>query len=128
MLRNGDRLEDAVADVAGNPEVETLLLNCCSPEAVTAGLGRLSVLAGEGIRFGGYANAFQVTTSQWLGQETEGHATEPGGVSPIRLHCWVLRVCCAASMEELGGYGGGDEKGGGTRRRGAAVKPGGRTG
>ena len=53
-LRSGERVEDAVsALLPKNPD--GILLNCSIPEAITKAL---PLLAGFGVRFGGYANGF----------------------------------------------------------------------
>jgi S-methylmethionine-dependent homocysteine/selenocysteine methylase len=67
LLRSGENLSDAVADLLAVPHLQALLLNCSSPAAVTEGLRILRDLAPEGVTTGAYANGFQVTTSQWLG-------------------------------------------------------------
>mmetsp|Transcript_23412 Transcript_23412/g.64956 ORF Transcript_23412/g.64956 Transcript_23412/m.64956 type:complete len:318 (+) Transcript_23412:108-1061(+) len=65
-LRNGESLKDAVEDVATTACVEALLLNCSSPEAITAGLSVLRGCAPESVLIGGYGNGFETTTSEWL--------------------------------------------------------------
>ncbi|PRW60619.1 homocysteine S-methyltransferase isoform A [Chlorella sorokiniana] len=67
LLRSGEPLADAVAAVAELPGLEAILVNCCSPQAVTAALPSLKAAAPPGVRIGGYANGFQTTTSEWLG-------------------------------------------------------------
>lgn len=66
LLRSGERLQDAVAAVAELPGLEGVLVNCCSPQAVTAALPILAAAAPPGVRIGGYANGFKTTTSEWL--------------------------------------------------------------
>mmetsp|Transcript_45196 Transcript_45196/g.113126 ORF Transcript_45196/g.113126 Transcript_45196/m.113126 type:complete len:328 (-) Transcript_45196:94-1077(-) len=66
LLRSGEPLVDALHDVVGVPGVEALLLNCCAPQAVTAGLAQLAGARPAGLKVGGYANGFQTTTSEWL--------------------------------------------------------------
>lgn len=53
-LRSGEPLEDALAALLPK-EPDGILLNCCSPEAITKAM---PILAHTGIRFGGYANGF----------------------------------------------------------------------
>jgi S-methylmethionine-dependent homocysteine/selenocysteine methylase len=56
-------LQEAVAAVAELPGLEAVLVNCCSPQAVTAALPVLQAAAPPGVRIGGYANGFRVSTS-----------------------------------------------------------------
>ncbi len=53
-LRSGEALADAVAMAAGQG-VAGVMVNCSSPEAVSAAM---PVLAESGLRYGGYANGF----------------------------------------------------------------------
>ena len=69
-------LQDAVAAVSQLPGLQAVLVNCCSPQAVAAALPRLQRCAPVGVRFGGYANGFATTTSQWLA--SNGVAPEAG--------------------------------------------------
>ena len=45
------------------PGLEAVLVNCCSPQAVTAALPVLQGAAPPGVRIGGYANGFRLSTS-----------------------------------------------------------------
>jgi S-methylmethionine-dependent homocysteine/selenocysteine methylase len=81
VLRSGEPLEQAAQAVVENfPEnnLEAILINCCAPAAVTAGLKVLNcvtTLKEKGIKIGGYANGFKTTTSEWL--ESEATASLP---------------------------------------------------
>lgn len=67
LLRSGEPLARAVAAVAQLPGLQVLLVNCCSPAAVTAALPVLRAAApGPGVLVGGYANGFATPTSEWL--------------------------------------------------------------
>ncbi|KAL4530149.1 hypothetical protein Ndes2526A_g04880 [Nannochloris sp. 'desiccata'] len=70
VLRSGEPLDRAAREVCHNfPEnsLEAILINCCAPAAVTAGLKVLKPIAKEkGFKMGGYANGFKTTTSEWL--------------------------------------------------------------
>lgn len=76
--------QDAVGAVAQLPGLQAVLLNCCAPQAVTAALPCLRAAAERlrpGLRVGGYANGFCMTTSQWLAGEAangEGHSADAG--------------------------------------------------
>lgn len=69
-LRSGEPLPAAVAAITAPgvcPPLRAVLVNCCSPAAVTAALTLLAALPRpSGCRIGGYANGFLVTTSEWL--------------------------------------------------------------
>uniref|UniRef100_A0A061R188 Homocysteine S-methyltransferase n=1 Tax=Tetraselmis sp. GSL018 TaxID=582737 RepID=A0A061R188_9CHLO len=78
-LRSGEPLSEAVADVADVPGLESMLVNCCAPSAVSAGIEQLSKCAPPGVAIGGYANGFQVTTSQWLSGEAAVEAAGESG-------------------------------------------------
>mmetsp|Transcript_1120 Transcript_1120/g.2665 ORF Transcript_1120/g.2665 Transcript_1120/m.2665 type:complete len:103 (+) Transcript_1120:1132-1440(+) len=56
-----------------------MLVNCCAPSAVSAGIEQLSKCAPPGVAIGGYANGFQVTTSQWLSGEAAVEAAGESG-------------------------------------------------
>ncbi len=59
-LRSGESLADAVAAV--QDRVAAVLINCSPPEAISVALGHIREALGDnprGIRFGGYANAFE---------------------------------------------------------------------
>lgn len=66
-LRSREPLADAVAPLLRHHHLEALLLNCCAPGAVAAGLPALAAAAPRGLRLGAYANGFRTTTSEWLG-------------------------------------------------------------
>jgi homocysteine S-methyltransferase len=59
-MRSGEPLYD-VLDIAES--ADAVLINCSAPEAVTQGL---PVIAGLGKPFGGYANAFEMITDEFL--------------------------------------------------------------
>lgn len=93
-------------DVAGVPGVEALLLNCCAPQAVTAGLAQLAGALPAGLKVGGYANGFQTTTSEWLSGASQPAFSALSGnipsmaryvVSPV--HGWQARgAYCTATV------------------------------
>jgi S-methylmethionine-dependent homocysteine/selenocysteine methylase len=89
-LRSGESLENAVqATVNTFPGCEAVLINCCAPRTVTAGIQVLkNILVNSNrsdIMIGGYANGFSTTTSQWL-QTKEGGEKERGvGDQPNEL-------------------------------------------
>ena len=69
-LRSGESLVDAVRAVREMvPAVEVVLLNCCAPQAVSAGLIALRENTKNikpPLRVGGYCNGFATSTSEWL--------------------------------------------------------------
>lgn len=67
-LRSGESLAEAARGVVA-AGAERVLVNCAVPEAVTTAMG---VLAGVGVPFGGYANAF-----------TSVDALQPGGTVDV---------------------------------------------
>jgi S-methylmethionine-dependent homocysteine/selenocysteine methylase len=94
-LRSGESLENAIhATVNTFPGCEAVLINCCAPRTVTAGIRVLKdILANSNrsdIRIGGYANGFSTTTSQWLQtkeeeEEEEGEKERGVGDQPNEL-------------------------------------------
>jgi len=72
VLRSGEPLERAAREICNHfsknsLQLDAILINCCAPAAVTAGLKVLNPLAREkGVKLGGYANGFRTTTSEWL--------------------------------------------------------------
>lgn len=72
-------LQDAVAAVAQLPGLQAVLVNCCAPQAVTATIPRLRACVPAGVRVGGYANGFRISTSEWLASSGgEGGTTSEG--------------------------------------------------
>lgn len=59
-LRSGEPLEEALEVVA---TAQAVLINCSAPEAVTAAM---PIIAKVGLPFGGYANAFEMITEDFL--------------------------------------------------------------
>jgi S-methylmethionine-dependent homocysteine/selenocysteine methylase len=63
-LRSGESLAEAWAALDGLP-VSGLLLNCSSPEAITAAMPTLAALSDWPV--GGYANGFKAIPDEWFG-------------------------------------------------------------
>ncbi len=61
-LRSGDTVTEAAEAIAHLP-VSAFLVNCCSPESITAAMPALARLPGGIV--GGYANAFQPVPPDW---------------------------------------------------------------
>ena len=59
-LRSGEPLDDVLKIAVG---ADAVLINCSAPEAVTQGL---PIISGLGKPFGGYANAFELITEDFL--------------------------------------------------------------
>lgn len=62
-LRGGESLSEAWQTLIDLP-IEALLVNCCSPERITAAMPELSALT-TSAKVGGYANGFQRIPKQW---------------------------------------------------------------
>ncbi|MEM9218404.1 MAG: homocysteine S-methyltransferase family protein [Cyanobacteria bacterium P01_F01_bin.150] len=62
-LRGGESLEEGWLSLF-KLSVDALLVNCCSPESITAAMPELLCLATP-VRVGGYANGFQQIPKQW---------------------------------------------------------------
>ena len=58
VLRSGEPIEEAVAAVAHCKNIQAMLFNCCSHEAILAALPRLRAAAPPGMALGAYANGF----------------------------------------------------------------------
>lgn len=122
VLRSGETLKDALEKVSKIEGMEAALVNCCAPEAVTSAMPVLSQHVPEGVRFGGYPNAFRETTSAWLLEGSSGGEealVEPpreeyddnGILRPAALseHCkeWlvagasVLGGCCGSGPQHI---------------------------
>lgn len=67
-LRSGERIEDAVAELA-NGQLDVLMVNCCYPEAIDQAL---PVLTNSGLRFGAYANGFTSIEAMRPGSTVDG--------------------------------------------------------
>lgn len=65
-LRSGETLAEAWAALDGLP-VSGLLLNCSSPEAISAAMPALNALSDWPV--GGYANGFKAIPDQWFGAD-----------------------------------------------------------
>lgn len=75
VLRSEEPLTEAVSKLKDIRGMDGVLVNCCAPQSISAALPILAQSIPEGARFGGYPNAFQETTSSWLG---EGSSTDGG--------------------------------------------------
>eukprot|EP00210_Caulerpa_lentillifera_P002988 g2853.t1 len=80
VLRNGEHFEDTVKQLLQlQKRPDAILVNCCSPMTVSLALRSVAKeLISYGILFGGYANGFKTTTTQWL------NSTEDSPSSVIR--------------------------------------------
>lgn len=68
LLRSGERLGDAIAEVGGIPGMGAALVNCSAPKSVSAAQPILAQAVPQGVRYGGYANGFRQSTSEWRGE------------------------------------------------------------
>ena len=68
LLRSGEPLDGAIQAVAALRGLEAVLVNCCAPQAVTAAMPTLRAATPMHLQVGAYANGFQRTTSEWLGE------------------------------------------------------------
>lgn len=74
LLRSGERLGDAITEVGKVVGMEAALVNCSTPNSVLAALPILAQNVPQGLRYGGYANGFRQSTSEWRG---EGGSDDP---------------------------------------------------
>ena len=83
ILRSGESLLTAANDLlkqhSPGSKLQAILVNCCAPEVVTAAMTVLQHVASSHpnheILYGGYANGFKMTTTEWLASEQ--HALVP---------------------------------------------------
>ncbi|MBE9070373.1 homocysteine S-methyltransferase family protein [Leptolyngbya cf. ectocarpi LEGE 11479] len=106
-LRGGESLSDAWQILSDLP-IETLLVNCCSPESITAAMPELSSFTDK---VGGYANGFQQIPKQWsisdgisaLGQR---HDLDPDSYA-VHVQRWidagatVVGGCCETTPAHI---------------------------
>ncbi len=88
LVRGGDTIPDAVADLAGE-RVDALLLNCSMPESIEAAMRLLS--ANVRVPYGAYANGF---TAIGADHDVADGANVPGArddLDPERYAEWVSR-------------------------------------
>lgn len=81
-LRSGEVLADVLQTILDLPGLDAVLVNCCSPKAVTAAVPLLRKTVTEDIPIGGYANGFRTTTSEWLMQKNLGESSTPTEPQP----------------------------------------------
>lgn len=86
VLRSGEPVELAaqqVIKIFPEKSLEAILLNCCAPAAVTAGLKALKPIAlVNKLKIGGYANGFKTTTSEWLSTSGFNDVIMPATAAP----------------------------------------------
>ena len=98
-LRGGESVAEAVLKLTSQTNRETLkavLFNCCVPQAITAALPVLRACLPDSIQIGGYANAFQESTSAWL---SSADAVEYVRGAPMRK---ASEVPCLTIGEDYG--------------------------
>jgi len=65
-LRSGETIEEAVRSCADIPNIEAMLLNCCSPQSVTVAMPRLRAALPDSVQIGGYANGFVIENAKMV--------------------------------------------------------------
>ena len=96
-LRGGESIPQALAALDGARPPATLLFNCCAPQVVASALDAIPSAAPPGVtRFGGYANGFAQTTSEWLCES--GAAAQGCSGEAHRFAC----PTCAAEYDDAG--------------------------
>jgi len=83
ILRSGESLLTAASNLLQQhppgSKLEAILVNCCAPEVITAAMAVFQHVANShpnhSILYGGYANGFKMTTTEWL--DLENHANIP---------------------------------------------------
>lgn len=82
ILRSGESLLTAANNLLEQhancgSKLQAILVNCCAPEVVTAAMTVLQHVASSHpnhkILYGGYANGFKMTTTEWLASEQHAH-------------------------------------------------------
>ena len=98
-LRSGESVADGVAALADVPNVEALLFNCCTPQAISAGLPHLRAHAKRAI--GAYANAFLPIDKNWTRKERKWRDLNPD-MTPARF-ADEARPWLAGGLDMVGG-------------------------
>eukprot|EP01026_Neomeris_dumetosa_P014593 TRINITY_DN15351_c0_g1_i1.p3 TRINITY_DN15351_c0_g1~~TRINITY_DN15351_c0_g1_i1.p3 ORF type:complete len:230 (-),score=24.36 TRINITY_DN15351_c0_g1_i1:290-880(-) len=71
-LRDGTPLDQCISSVLQwvrhheDVQLDAFLVNCCAPEVVTCAIKQIRQQLPGGMLYGGYANGFKKTTSEWL--------------------------------------------------------------
>ncbi|MBT4966976.1 MAG: homocysteine S-methyltransferase family protein [Alphaproteobacteria bacterium] len=105
-LRSGETLADTVAAMKGL-EIDAWLFNCCSPDAITAGIKTLKTLTDSPI--GAYANAFNPVPEGWTLEEGGITYDEILGVDAYETHAkaWqdlgasIIGGCCGIGPDHI---------------------------
>jgi S-methylmethionine-dependent homocysteine/selenocysteine methylase len=105
-LRSGESLADTVAALNGL-EIDAWLFNCCTPQAITAGITTLKTLTDRPI--GAYANAFGPVPQGWTLEEGGISYDETLGVDAYEAHAraWqdlgasIIGGCCGIGPDHI---------------------------
>jgi S-methylmethionine-dependent homocysteine/selenocysteine methylase len=107
-VRSGESIADAVKALDGIAKVEAILFNCCSPEAITAGMARLRGATAK--KVGGYANAFRPIPDRYEkardGRRTLREDVTPDAYASAVAH-WIkdgadiIGGCCGTGPEHI---------------------------
>lgn len=104
-LRSGETLEEAVKAVCREFSIDAILVNCCSVSTVTAAVRQLKRLLAEvegpGLRYGGYANGFLQTTSEWMLGTGCTSINDPADFEPGGQGVWMMRPNAYAGHAQL---------------------------
>lgn len=108
QVRSGESIADAVKALDGVPNVEAILFNCCSPEAITGAMAPLRKATAK--KVGGYANAFRPIPDRY-NRERDGRRAlredvTPGGYAGAVAH-WIkdgadiIGGCCGTGPAHI---------------------------
>ncbi|MEM9222921.1 MAG: homocysteine S-methyltransferase family protein [Pseudomonadota bacterium] len=108
VLRSGEPIKVAVEALKGL-DIEAVLLNCTSPEAVDAGIGELA--AASHLPFGAYANAFLPIPSDAIHEGEVSHVGARKDVTPqiyadhaerwIKVGATIVGGCCEVGHDHI---------------------------
>lgn len=94
-LRSGESIEEAVRACSQIPNMQAMLLNCCSTASITAGLPRLRAALPPHMVAGGYANGFHLIS----GKQTDSYQKD---LTPD-AYCDIAKNWAEAGAGVIGG-------------------------
>ncbi|GMH39696.1 hypothetical protein BSKO_07594 [Bryopsis sp. KO-2023] len=110
VLRSGESLRDAIDQIQTIGVPETLLVNCCACQAISAAMPILREFKKQsGLNIGCYGNGFQETTTQWMtGTATPSFEVNPedydsGGIITAEAYCRYARQWAEMEATVIGG-------------------------
>jgi len=107
-LHSGETVEEVVEmlELAEGGPVQTVLFNCCQPEAITAALPRLRDALPGGVSIGAYANGFASVKAPGTGDGSEYRFSSPEAYAThcmqwVEMGATVLGGCCGIFPEHI---------------------------